>query len=204
MRISQALLPLVAGALLLTGCGNKEPATQAVTQAEAALEGLRADAAKFAPEELKTTEATLAAMKGKLADEDYRAVVNDVPKFNAEVKKLQDSVVTHQTLAAASLAEWDSLNTEVPKTVEALEIRVESLKASKLPKEITKETFETAKTELETMKTTWAEATAAASAGNTQEAADKGRTVQAKGEELKNQLGMNPSLANVPAPAPAG
>jgi hypothetical protein len=204
MRISQALLPLVAGALLLTGCGNKEPATQAVTQAEAALEGLRADAAKFAPEELKTTEGTLAAMKGNLADEDYRAVVNDVPKFNAEVKKLQDSVVTHQTLAAASLAEWDSLNTEVPKTVEALEIRVESLKASKLPKEITKETFETAKTELETMKTTWAEATAAASAGNTQEAADKGRTVQAKGEELKNQLGMNPSLANVAAPTPAG
>ena len=76
MRISQAFLPLVAGALLLTGCGNKEPATQAVTQAEASLEGMRADAAKFAPEELKATEATLAAMKANLAKSDYRAVVN--------------------------------------------------------------------------------------------------------------------------------
>ena len=78
---------------------------------------------------------------------------------------------------------------------------VDALSGSKLPKEITKETFETAKTELETTKATWAEATAAATAGDTQVAADKGRTVQAKGEELKNQLGLNPSLASATPPS---
>jgi hypothetical protein len=51
------------------------------------------------------------------------------------------------------------------------------------------------------MKATWAEATAAATAGNTMEAADKGRTVQAKGEELKTQLGLNPAVASVAPPA---
>jgi hypothetical protein len=61
---------------------------------------------------------------------------------------------------------------------------------------VTKEEFETAKTELETVKTTWAEATAAASAGHTSEATDKGRIVQAKVEELKNSLGMNEQLAS--------
>ena len=127
-----------------------------------------------------------------------------MPQFNNQVKTLQGAVVTHQTLAAASQAEWESLNAEVPKTVEALQVRVDSLTGARLPKEITKQTFDTAKTELEALKATWAEATAAATAGNTQEAADKGRTVQAKGEELKNQLGMNPSLAAMPAPAPAG
>jgi hypothetical protein len=85
--------------------------------------------------------------------------------------------------------------------VEAIQVRVDALSGSKLPKEITKETFETAKTELETMKATWAEATAAATAGDTQVAADKGRTVQAKGEELKNQLGLNPTLASATPPS---
>jgi hypothetical protein len=204
MRIYQAFLPLVAGAFLLTGCGNKEPATQVVTQAETAMEGLRKEAAQFAPEELKAPEASLAAMKANLAKKDYAAVLRDVPKFNEEVKTAQGAVVTNQTLAAAAATEWETLNAEVPKTVEALQVRVDSLKGTRLPKEITKQTFETAKTELETMKATWAEATAAATAGNTQEAADKGRSVQAKGEELKNQLGMTQTLAAVTPPTPAG
>jgi hypothetical protein len=211
MRISHAFLPLIAATALalLTGCGDKEPANNAVTQASAALEKVRGDAAQLAPEELKAPEATLAAMQANLAKEDYGAVVDAVPKFNAEVKTLQETLVTKQTLAAAAQNEWDQLNSEVPKTVEAIQIRVDALKGARLPKEISKETFETAKTELETMKATWAEATAAATAGKTQEAADKGRAVQAKGEELKNQLGLNPSLAATapaatpPADAPA-
>jgi hypothetical protein len=199
MRISQLFLPLAA-ALIITACGNKEPATNAVTQAEAALSGIRDDAAKHAPEELKAAEATLAKMKADLAEEDYREVVAGVPPFNAQIKTLQETLVTNQTLAAAAQNEWDALNAEVPKTVEAIQVRVDALTGSKLPKEITKETFETAKTELEAMKATWAEATAAATAGDTMAAADKGRTAQAKGEELKNQLGLNPTLASATPP----
>jgi hypothetical protein len=202
MRISQLFLPLAA-ALIITACGNKEPATNAVTQAEAALSGIRDDAAKYSPEELKAPEATLAKMKEDLAKEDYRAVVASVPPFNAQIKTLQESLVTHQTLAAAAQNEWDTLNAEVPKSVEAIQVRVDALKAAKLPKEVTKENFEAAKTDLEAMKATWTEATAAAAAGDAQVAADKGRTVQAKAEELKTELGMNPALASAtPPPAP--
>jgi hypothetical protein len=57
---------------------------------------------------------------------------------------------------------------------------------------VKKETLEAAKTELESMKTTWAAATVAASAGQANDAADKGRTVKAKGEELMKQLGATP------------
>jgi hypothetical protein len=200
MRIAQLFLPLAA-ALIISACGNKEPATNAVAQAEAALSGIRDEASKHASTELQAAEATLAKMKDDLANEDYRAVVQGVPPFNAQIKTLQETMVTNQTLAAAAQNEWDTLNAEVPKTVEAIQVRVDALSGSKLPKEITKETFETAKTELETMKATWAEATAAAGAGDTQLAADKGRTVQAKGEELKNQLGLNPTLASATPPS---
>jgi hypothetical protein len=195
MRISQAFLALAATTLLLTGCGKKEPATNAVTQAEAAITPLRDDATKYAPEQLKAAEATLAKMKDGLAKEDYNAVVREVPQFNNDFKALQGAVVQQQTLVVAAQNEWDTLNAEIPKTVEAIEVRVNALAGTKLPKEVSKENFEAAKTDLETLKATWAEATAAAQAGNTVEAADKGRTVQAKAEEIKTELGMSPALA---------
>jgi hypothetical protein len=197
MRISQAFLPLVAGALLVTACSSdKTPATNAVTQADAALSPVRDDASKFAPDELKAADATLAKMKDDLAKEDYKAVVNAVPQFNTEVKTLQENLVQKQTLAAAAQNEWDTLNAEVPKAVEAIQVRVDSLKGTRLPKEITKENYEAAKTDLEALKATWTEATTAATAGDTTTAAEKGRTAAAKVEEIKNELAMNPALAS--------
>ena len=76
---------------------------------------------------------------------------------------------------------------------------LDSLKPGALPKDVTREELATAKKDLETMKATWAEATAAASSGNTVEATNKGRTVQAKVNELKSSLGMNEQLAGAPA-----
>ena len=56
---------------------------------------------------------------------------------------------------------------------------------------------------LETMKATWSEATTAANNGDLVAATEKGRTVQAKAQELKSSLGMNEQLASVATP-PAG
>jgi uncharacterized protein (DUF2267 family) len=204
MRMTQVFVALAATTLLMTGCGNKQPATNAVTQAENAINPMRVDAAKFAPEELKAAEATLAAMKDKLAKEDYKAVVADVPKINNDIKTLQGAVVQKQTLAAAAQNEWDSIKDHVPKSLEEIQARVDGLKGQKLPKEITKENYEAAKTDLEAIKATWVEAETAATAGNTQEAADKGRTVQAKTEEIKTELGMSPALAQATMTPPAG
>ena len=54
------------------------------------------------------------------------------------------------------------------------------------------ESFEAAKATLESMKSLWAEASAAFDAGNAIVAADKARQVQAKGEKVIDQLGMSP------------
>lgn len=204
MRISQAFLALAATTFFLAGCGNKEPASNAVTQAENAISPLRDDASRYAPDELKAADGTLAKMKDNLAAGDYDAVVDDVPRINTEIKTLQATVVQQQTLNAAAQNEWETLNAEVPKSVEAIQVRVDALKGSKLPKEVTPENFAAAQTELESLKATWAEATAAASAGHALEAADKGRSVQAKAEEIKNELGMNPSLASATMTPPSG
>ena len=195
MKVYKALLPLAA-ALMIAGCGNRGTAQNAVAQAEGVVGKMKENAATIAPAELKATEDTLAHMKTSFEERKYKEVVADVPKFNQQVKTLEDAVAAKQTVAAAATQEWTTLNAEVPKAVEEVQARVDSLKPAALPKDVTKEELETAKTELQAAKATWAEAQAAASAGDPIAATEKARTVQAKVAELKNTLGMNETLAS--------
>jgi hypothetical protein len=196
MKVYKALLPLTA-ALIMAGCGGSRGTAQSVIgQADGALTSAKEEAAVIAPEELKAAEATVAHMKQSFDARDYKVVIAEVPKFNDQLRTLKEAVASKQTAEAAAAVEWSTLNEQVPKSVEEVQARVDSLKPAALPKDVTKEELETAKTELAAAKTTWEEATAAASAGHTSEAAEKGRTVLAKVEELKNSLGMNETLAS--------
>src|SRR5687767_649544 len=128
MRIPQLLLSLAATLLLAAGCTSQEdPAKNAVAQGEAALSAVRDDAAKYAPEELKAPEATLAKFKDDVAKENYQAVLEGVPQFNAEMKTLNEAVTVKKTAEAAATNEWQALNTEVPKAVEEIENRMKNL-----------------------------------------------------------------------------
>ena len=198
MKLYQALLPLAA-ALALAGCQGRSTAQGVIGQAENVITQVKDEAQVSAPNELKAAESTLAHMKQNFQEHEYQAVIDEVPKFNSQIEAMK----TTATANNAAAAEWNVLNTEVPKAIEEIQARVDSIKPNALPKEVTKEELDTAKTELETMKSTWAEATAAATAGNAMEATDKARVVQSKAEELKNSLGMNEQLAST-TPANAG
>jgi len=194
MRISNSLMSIAAATVLVSGCASKEePASEALMSAEASLAEIRPDAAKFAPEELKGADAILAKARGDLAKEHYKDVLSDSTKLVQETAKLKELVVAKQTQAVAATHEWESLSEEVPKMVKAIENRVDTLSGSpKLPKDVNKDVFDAAKAALGSMKATWAEASAAFDAGNATEAADKGRLVQAKAEEVAGQLGISP------------
>jgi methyl-accepting chemotaxis protein len=120
----------------------------------------------------------------------------DVPKFNEQMKTLQTAMESNQDKVQAAVAEWQTLNAQVPKAVEEIQARVDKLKPEKLPKDVTKEELETAKADLETMKATWAEAQQLAQNANPIEATEKARVVQAKAVELKSSLGMDPQVAS--------
>ena len=203
MKLYQAVLPL-AVAMTMAACGSRTTAQSVVGQAEGQVASVQQEAEVTAPAELKTVQGTLAHMKQSFNDRDYKVVVNDVPQFNAQMKTLKDAMAAKQGEAATAMQEWSTLNAEVPKAVEEIQARVDSLKPNKLPKDVTREELATAKTDLETMKATWTEATTAANNGDLVAAAEKGRTVQAKAQEIKSSRGMNEQLASsATAPAPA-
>ena len=184
---------LIASVAFLAGCANnEEPARQALAAAESSLAEIRVDAAKYAPEELQQVESRLARAKADLAKEEYTDVLGGATQVTKETATLKEVVVSKQTQAVAATHEWETLSEEVPKMVQAIENRVDSLSGAKLPKDLDKESFEAAKATLQSMKSLWAEASAAFEAGNAVLAADKARMVQAKGEEVIDQLGMSP------------
>jgi len=202
MKVYQALLPLAA-AMMIAGCGSRSTAQNVVGQAENALNEVRGDASVAAPNELKAADTTLAHMKQNFDQREYKVVIADVPQFNNQMSAVKTAIESKQNGDLAATQEWTTLNTEVPKAVEEIQAKVDSIKPNALPKDVTKDEFETAKKDLETMKATWSEATTAANNGDLVAATEKGRTVQAKAQELKSSLGMNEQLASVATP-PAG
>ena len=194
MQLSKSLLAAAVATVLFIGCtNNEEPARQALAAAEASLAEVRVDAAKYAPEELQGAEARLAKAKQDLAKEEYKDVLGDATQLTKEAATIKEVVVSKQTQDVAATHEWETLSEEVPKMVQAIESRVDTLSgSSKLPKDVDKEAFEAAKATLESMKSLWAEASAAFDAGNAVAAADKARQVQAKGEKVFSELGISP------------
>jgi hypothetical protein len=189
---------VLAAALLVFGCASqKEPAEKAVAAAESSLAAIRDEAAKYAPEALQGVESTLAGVKDKLAKGDYKAVLAESPQLTAAVNSLNETVaskkVEAEAAAAAATSEWNTLSADVPKMVEAIQSRVDILgKSKKLPKNVSQEAFDSAKSRLASMKATWAEATAAFASGNAVEAASKANSVRQTGNEVLQQLGMTP------------
>lgn len=182
---SHIFLALAACTLAFAGCASKEePARQVVANAEASLAQLREDAAVYAPEQLKTVENNLAAARENVTWQKYQEVLDQAPALNQSITALREAVVAKQTQVAAATHEWESLSTEVPRMVQAIENKVGSLPRSKR---------ETAKAGLESLKSMWSEATAAFAAGDATQAADKGRMAQAKGKEVIEQLGISPA-----------
>ena len=197
MRIAKMFVALTATALALAACANhKEPAEKAIAQVEAALAEIRADAEKYAPEDLKGLDESVATLKRGFGNKRYSEVLTAQPSVASAVTALKETIAKakadSEEILAAAQAEWTELNANVPPLVDAIQGRVDTLtKSRKLPKDVDKAAFETIKTDFETVKTDWAAATREFTAGAAADAVRKGRAARAKAEEIQAKLGMN-------------
>ena len=197
MRKTTPWIVTLAAAVLLAACaGQKEPATQAIAKAEAALAEVRGDAAQYAPDNLASVESTLTGLKDNLAKGDYKAVLAGVGGLTSSIAGLKDAAAAKKSemeaaMAAAS-AEWSNMAGDLPKMVEAIGSRIGVLSKSKrLPKNIDQASFDSAKSGYEMMQSTWSEATAAAASGNVMDAVAKANMIKDKGAEVMQLLNMS-------------
>ena len=199
MRIANLFVALAATTLMMVGCASqKEPAEKALAQVESSLAEFRADAEKYAADELKGIDESITKLKNSVANKDYASVVKAAPALNSSIASLKETVATKKADAEAMLAaaqsEWTDLSAKVPQMVEAIQSRVDTLgKSRKLPAGLDKASFESVKTTFETMKTEWSDAAAQFASGEAGEAVRKAREVKAKGDEILAKLGMTPN-----------
>jgi len=190
---SLKIVALAAAAMLAACTSQKEPAEQAVAKIDASLNEVRPDAEKYAADQLKSTDASVARLKENLAKQDWSGVVVGAPSVSSEVEALKTTVAAAKSDAESTLAaaqsEWSDLSTSIPPMVEKLQARVDQLaKSKKFPKGMDKAGFETAKTNFESLKTEWTEAASEFASGQAANAVRKARSAKAKAEELVNQL----------------
>lgn len=194
MRSAKLFAMLAAASLALAACSNqKEPAERAFAKVQSSLAEFHADAEKYASEELKDVDADVANMKKNLDSQDYGQVVMSAPSVSSSVNNLKQTVEQRKAdaeqMLAAAQTEWNDLSASVPKAVDSLQAKVDQLtKTRKLPKGMDKAGFDAAKTEFETMKNGWTQASADFAAGKVAEAVRKARAIKAQGDELMTKL----------------
>ncbi|HWZ62283.1 MAG TPA: hypothetical protein VNX02_04625 [Steroidobacteraceae bacterium] len=176
---------------------QKGPAEQAVATAQTALSAVRDEAQKYDPEGLGSVEAQLGQMQDSFQKGDYAGVLAAAPAMNTAISGLKDKATQKKADAEAALAkakdDWGPASAAVPKMVDDIDKRVEALSKSKhLPKGVTKDSVAAAKTGLDSLKSTWADATNASNSGDYTTAMAKAQTVKDKAAEIMKSLDMKP------------
>jgi hypothetical protein len=199
MKKHSVLLSAALAVVLLVGCNTqKGPAEQALASAAAALDAVRDDAQKYAPEQLGGVEAKLSDIKGSFQKGDYAGVVAAAPGLTSAIASLKDAASAKKGEAEQALAkakdDWGPASSAVAKMVDEIAKRVETLsKTKKLPKGVSKDAVAAAKTGLDSLKSSWADATNASSSGDFTTAMAKAQAVKDKASAIMKSLGMNPA-----------
>jgi HAMP domain-containing protein len=189
-------LTLVAAMLVVTGCSQqKTNATKVLESVETSLAEIKADAERYAPEGLKGVESQLARLQASLENKEYNDVIAGTPQLKKAVDSLRNAVESGKAQARAAVAaartEWEALSVEVPKMVEDIQSRVDELsKQKRLPWGLNKDEFAEAKSEFETMKIQWTEASDEYKSGKQIQAVEKAKSAKGMNEEIREQLKM--------------
>ena len=186
LSVVAALLVAVA----LAACSNqKAPAEQALKAAEEALNAAKAEAMKYVPDQVKSLEDALKAAKDAFAKGDYAGATSAATAVAAKAK---DLVSVSGAKKAELTKGWEELNDGMPKTIAAIQSRVDALsKSKKLPKNLDKAKLESAKSDLAEVSKSWDEASKAYKEGSLADALAKGKGAKEKAAQIMSSLGMS-------------
>jgi hypothetical protein len=182
---------------LFAACGalEKEPAQKALATVEQAIGSInKDDVNKYLPGGLDEINGSFAALKGAFEKGEYKAVIEGVPALTSKVTALTDKLAEAKEVAEAKVkeltAKWSSLTGELPATIESISVKLVELGKSKLPKGVTKESVDAAKTGLTSLKDGWNAASTAFSGGKIEEAVAQADSLKAKAAEIAKSLGI--------------
>ncbi|MBE0602981.1 MAG: hypothetical protein IH611_05035, partial [Deltaproteobacteria bacterium] len=144
--LSLALVALFA--LSLGACGDKAkgPAEAALKGAEEALNAGKAEAMKYVPDQVASTEVALKAAKEMFQNGDYAGATSAAGAVSAKAKDLAASAMAKKDELTKG---WEEQAKLLPNMIDAIKSRVDILsKSKKLPATLDQAKFDGAKSGL--------------------------------------------------------
>ena len=198
LRITAVALCCVA----LVACSQKGPAEAALKAAETSVNDVKAEGAKYAPEQTKGVQSSFASAQDAFNKGDYKAATEIAQGVPAKAKDVVAAIAAKKDELTKS---WSELSASVPGMVEQVKAKVDALSAmKKRPKDMDAAKLEAAKASLADIEKSWDEASEAFKSGNLIDATAKGSGVKTKATDEMATLGLTPGAppaAAAPAPA---
>jgi hypothetical protein len=165
----------------------KAPAEAAMTAAAAAMDSLKGDAAKYAPDAVKSLEESYGTARDSIANKDYKGALTFAKDIPAKAK----DVLAKVDAAKGALARaWSEAGDGMTRTVAAAKSRLDVLsREKKLPAGMDQATLAKAKTDLASLEAGWAAAAEQYKAGDWSGAVAKAKDLNTRGLELLQAVG---------------
>lgn len=194
MKRILSVTAVVLVAFVLGACsGAKVPAEQAIKAAEEALNASKAEAMKYVPDQYKSVEDALKAAKDNFAKGDYTGATSAATSVAAKAKDLVAAAVAKKN---ELMKGWEEQSAGLPNLIADIKSRIAALsKSKKLPKNLDKAKFESAKSGLDEVSKAWDEASQAFKEGSLADALAKAKNAKAKATEIMSTLGMKVAQA---------
>lgn len=184
-----SLTALVATlALGACGSGDKGPAEAALAAAGKAVDAVREDGTKYAGEQFTQLEAALNTAREKLSKGEFKTALESAGGLADKAKDVAKAAADKKAQLTAA---WGEFEAGVPKMMEGLKARLDSLAQSKkLPDGMDKAKLDGLRAAYEEAAGMFAKAKEAAASGDFFNATDLGAKIKAKIAEIAAALGL--------------
>jgi hypothetical protein len=192
MKLAWRTMAIVVPLAVVVACTDeaKAPAEAAYAAAGAAMDSLKGDATKYAPDAVKSLASSYDVAKASLANKDYQGVLTFAKDIPAKAKEVLAKVEAAKAELARS---WNEAGEGMRKTVDAARSRLHVLsREKKLPPRMDRATLEKAQSSLASLEAEWAAAADQYKAGDWSGAVAKAKDLDSRGRELLGTLGAQP------------
>jgi predicted small lipoprotein YifL len=200
MKNALKITALALCCVALVACSQKGPAEAALNAAQAAVDGVKTDAATYVPDQWKALMDSMAAARATFDKGEYKVALELAQPIPAKAKDVSAAAAAKKDELTK---QWASL-ADVPGMVEQVKAKVNALAGmKKLPKGMDKAQVEAAQAGVAEATKGMADASEAYKAGNLPDAIAKGNAVKTKVTALMSALGLTPAAPAAPAAAAA-
>ena len=174
---------------MLVACArDKQPAEAAIKQAAQAIEQIRGEASRYAPDQFKQLEDSLKAAQDSFAKKDYKAALDAATNLGVKAQEVAKAAADKKAELKKS---WDDLSAGIPQMMQAIKGRLDILAhAKKLPAGMDKDKLAALTSGYDDAMKQFQQAKDAASAGDPAKAIEVGNAIKQKDMEIATTLGL--------------